>query len=208
MFSEVAEEVDLCLFDAAGNEARVALREVDSFIWHGYVLGVGPGQHYGYRVHGPWDPVKGQVCNPRKLLLDPYAKAVHGSVSWSDALFGYEMNFSALRPSMTDSAPYTVRSVVINPAFDWEGDRPPQTAYPDSVIYEAHVRGLTRLHPDIPPELQGTYAGHSLRGDVGVGTAPLARTPSQAAQGQHAFGQVRVQRDLQRRDRSHIHERR
>ena len=159
LFSEVAEEVDLCLFDAAGNEARVALREVDSFIWHGYVLGVGPGQHYGYRVHGPWDPVKGQVCNPRKLLLDPYAKAVHGSVSWSDALFGYEMNFSALRPSMTDSAPYTVRSVVINPAFDWEGDRPPQTAYPDSVIYEAHVRGLTRLHPDIPPELQGTYAG-------------------------------------------------
>jgi isoamylase len=163
LFSEVAEEVDLCLFDAAGNETRVALREVDSFIWHGYVLGVDPGQRYGYRVRGPWDPVQGRVCNPHKLLLDPYAKAVHGSVKYDDALFGYKMGFSALRPSMTDSAPYTVRSVVINSIFDWEGDRPPQRAYTDSVIYEVHVRSLTRTHQDIPPELRGTYAGWPIR---------------------------------------------
>jgi glycogen operon protein len=103
--------------------------------------------------------VEGRVCNPHKLLLDPYAKAVHGTVSYDDALFGYNRGFSALRPSTTDSAPHTVRSVVINPAFDWEKDRHPQIAYPDSVIYEVHVRSLTRTHPEIPPELRGTYAG-------------------------------------------------
>ncbi len=115
--------------------------------------GIDPGQHYGYRVHGPWDPVRGQVCNPNKLLLDPYAKAVHGSVKWYDTLFGYEMNFSALRRSVTDSAPHMVRSVVIDPSFNWDGDRPPKTAYPDSVLYEVHVRGLTWAHPEIPREL-------------------------------------------------------
>jgi isoamylase len=159
LFSKVAEGVELCLFDAAGEETRIALTEVDDFVWHGYVPGVPVGQHYGYRVHGPWDPVEGRVCNPHKLLLDPYAKAVHGTVSYDDALFGYKLGFSALRPSTTDSAPHTMRSVVINPAFDWEEDRHPQIAYPDSVIYEAHVRGLTRRHPEIPPKLQGTYAG-------------------------------------------------
>ena len=159
LFSEVADAVELCLFDGNGTESRVNLREVDAFVWHGYVPGVSPGQHYGYRVYGPWDPVEGQVCNPHKLLLDPYAKAVHGTVSYDDALFGYRRGFSALRPSTTDSAPHTVRSVVIDPAFDWGDDRPPQVAYPASVIYEAHVRSLTRTHPGIPPELQGTYAG-------------------------------------------------
>jgi isoamylase len=159
LFSKVAERVDLCLFDPAGNETRIALTEVDNYVWHGFVPGVRPGQHYGYRVHGPWDPVEGKVCNPHKLLLDPYAKAVHGTVSYDDALFGYRQGFSALRPSRTDSAPHTVRSVVIDPDFDWEGDRPPRIAYPDSVIYEAHVRGLTRTHPEIPPEQRGTYAG-------------------------------------------------
>ena len=159
LFSEVAEAVELCLFDAAGEETRIALHEVDGFVWHGYVPGVPLGQHYGYRVHGPWDPVEGQVCNPHKLLLDPYAKAVHGTVSYDDAVFGYRRGFSALRPSTTDSAPHTVRSVVVNQAFDWGDDRPPQIAYVDSVIYEVHVRGLTRRHPEIPPELQGTYAG-------------------------------------------------
>ena len=124
----------LCLFDADGNERRVALTEIDGFVWHGKVPGIDPGQHYGYRIHGPWDPVRGQVCNPNKLLLDPYAKAVHGSVKWYDTLFGYEMNFSALRRSVTDSAPHTVRSVVIDPSFNWDGDRPPKTAYPDSVL--------------------------------------------------------------------------
>jgi len=151
--------VELCLFDAAGEETRIALTEVDGFVWHGYVPGVPLGQRYGYRVHGPWDPVEGLLYNPHKLLLDPYAKAVHGTVSWDEALFGYKLGFSALRPSTTDSAPYTMRSVVVNEDFDWGNDRPPQIAYPDSVIYETHVRGLTRRHPEIPPELQGTYAG-------------------------------------------------
>ena len=159
LFSEVAEAVDLCLFDLAGNETRIALTEVDSYVWHGFVPGVHQGQRYGYRVHGQWDPVEGRVCNPHKLLLDPYAKAVCGAVSYDDALFGYKCGFSAWRPSTTDSAPHTVRSVVINPAFDWENDRPPRIAYPDSVIYEVHVRSLTRTHPGIPPELRGTYAG-------------------------------------------------
>ena len=158
LFSEVAVGVDLCLFDPAGNETQIALTEVDSFVWHGYVLGARPGQHYGYRVHGPWDPVEGKVCNPHKLLLDPYAKAVHGTVSWDESVFGYIFT-STLRPSATDSAPHTMRSVVVDPVFDWGADRPPQIAYPDSVIYEVHVRGLTRRHPEIPPELQGTYAG-------------------------------------------------
>ena len=161
LFSEVAEVVELCLFDAAGDETRIALTEVDGFVWHGYVLGVPLGQHYGYRVHGPWDPIEGRVCNPHKLLLDPYAKAVHDTISYDDALFGYRRGScaSAFRPSTTDSAPHTVRSIIINPAFDWEGDRPPRIAYPDSVIYEAHVRSLTRTHPEIPPGLRGTYAG-------------------------------------------------
>jgi isoamylase len=159
LFSEVATQVDLCMFDEAGEETRIALTEVDDFVWHGYVPGVPVGQHYGYRVHGPWEPVEGKMCNPYKLLLDPYAKAVHGTVSWDVALFGYKLGFSALRPSMTDSAPHTMRSVVMNPAFDWGDDRHPQIAYPDSVIYEVHVRGLTWRHPEIPPELRGTYAG-------------------------------------------------
>jgi isoamylase len=159
LFSEVADAVDLCLFDDDGTESQVALHEVDVFVWHGYVPGVSPGQRYGYRVHGPWDPVEGQMCNPHKLLLDPYAKAIHGTVSWDEALFGYRTGFSALRPSTADSAPHTVRSVVVNQAFDWGDDRPPQIAYVDSVIYEAHVRGLTWRHPEIPSGLQGTYAG-------------------------------------------------
>ena len=160
LFSEVADAVDLCLFDDTGTESRVALREVDGLIWHGYVPGVRLGQHYGYRVHGPWDPLEGKTCNPHKLLLDPYAKAVHGTVSWDDAaVFGYELGISELRPSTTDSAPRTMRSVVVDPVFDWGDDRPPRIAYPDSVIYEVHVRGLTRRHPAMPPELQGTYAG-------------------------------------------------
>jgi len=100
LFSEVADAVELCLFGADGTESRVALREVDAFVWHGFLPGVSPGQHYGYRVHGPWDPVEGQVCNPHKLLLDPYAKAIHGTVSYDDAVFGYKRGFSTLRPRL------------------------------------------------------------------------------------------------------------
>jgi isoamylase len=158
LFSEVAERVELCLFNAEG-ETRIDLTEVDGLVWHVYVPGVGPGTLYGYRIHGPWDPVRGLLCNPAKLLLDPYAKAFHGAVKADDAVFGYDRGFSRYRPSATDSAPCTMRSVVINPFFAWDSTGPPQHPYNESVIYEAHVRGLTVCHPQIPPEQRGTYAG-------------------------------------------------
>jgi isoamylase len=158
IYSEVAERVELCLLDADGAEERVPLREVDGFVWHGYLHGVAPGQRYGYRVHGPYDPAAGHRCNPAKLLLDPYAKAIEGSVTFSQAVFGYQFKRTG-RPDGTDSAPYVQRSVVSSPFFDWANDRAPRTPYHQSVIYEAHVAGLTRLHPDVPEHQRGTYAG-------------------------------------------------
>ena len=158
VFSEAADRVELCLFDAE-EETRIDLTEVDAFVWHGYLPGIGPGQRYGYRVHGPWMPIEGSLCNPAKLLIDPYAKAIQGSVTWCDALYGDARGFSRYRPSTTDSAAYTMKSVVINPFFDWEGDRPPRIPYHETIIYEAHVRGLTLRHPDIPPYQRGTYRG-------------------------------------------------
>jgi isoamylase len=158
IFSEIAEDVDLCLLDADGTEERIPLREVDGFVWHGYLHGVGPGQRYGYRVRGPHRPAAGHRCNPAKLLLDPYAKAVEGSVTFGQAVFGYKF----ARPRQqdtTDSAPFMPRSVVASPFFDWANDRSPHTPYHQSVIYEAHVAGLTRLHPDVPEHERGTYAG-------------------------------------------------
>jgi len=160
VFSEAADLVELCLFDDQGAETRVPLREVDGFVWHGYLSGVGPGQRYGYRVHGPYDPSAGQRCDPAKLLLDPYAKAVDGHVSWDPSVFSYQFSDPAKR-NQDDSAPHVPRSVVINPYFDWGGDRSPRTQYTDSVIYEAHVRGLTRLHPAVPEDERGTYLGLS-----------------------------------------------
>src|SRR5215468_856132 len=157
LFSEVADGVELCLIDDGG-ENRVELTEVDGFVWHGYLPDVGPGQRYGYRVHGPYEPARGHRCNPAKLLLDPYGKAVDGQVRWHEALFGYRFSDPA-RASTADSAPYMPTNVVINPFFDWGDDRPPRTPYHGTVIYEAHVRGLTLLHPDVPPEERGTYAG-------------------------------------------------
>jgi glycogen operon protein len=157
LFSEVAEGVELCLMDDGG-ENRVELTEVDGFVWHGYLPDVGPGQRYGYRVHGPYEPAKGHRCNPAKLLLDPYGKAVDGPVRWHEALFGYRFSDPS-RINKADSAPYMPTNVVINPFFDWGDDRPPRTPYHGTVIYEAHVRGLTLLHPDVPPEERGTYAG-------------------------------------------------
>ncbi len=157
IFSEVAERVELCLFDAEGDERRVALPEVDGFVWHGYLPTVEPGQHYGYRVHGPWDPAHGHRCNPNKLLLDPYAKAVDGRFDWNQSLFGYTFGYPDSRND-DDSAPSMPKSVVINPYFDWGNDRPPQRGYADSVIYEAHVKGLTQTHPDIPEAIRGTYS--------------------------------------------------
>ena len=158
VFSEMAEQVELCLFDEDGTESRIPLREVDGFVWHGYLPSVGPGQRYGYRVHGPYNPSAGQRCDPAKLLLDPYAKAVEGSVSWDPAVFSYQFQDPSLR-NQADSAPHVPRSVVINPYFDWSGDRAPRTQYHDSVIYEAHVKGLTRLHPDVPEDERGSYLG-------------------------------------------------
>jgi isoamylase len=136
------------------------MREVDGFVWHGYVPTAGPGQRYGYRVHGPYDPAAGQRCDPSKLLLDPYAKAVEGAVTWDPAVFSYQFGDPGTR-NTDDSAPFVPRSIVVNPYFDWAGDRPPKIGYLDSVIYEAHVRGLTKLHPEIPEEERGTYLGLS-----------------------------------------------
>jgi glycogen operon protein len=159
LFSEIAERVELCLFDDDGTEHRVDLYEVDGFVWHGYLPGISAGQRYGYRVHGPWDPIEGRLYNPAKLLLDPYAKAIEGAVSADDVMFGYDRGFSRYRRSTTDSAPCTMRSVVINPFFNWEADRSPQIPYHETLIYEAHVRGLTMQHPVVPEEQRGTYLG-------------------------------------------------
>ena len=158
LFSEVAERVELCLFDAAGAEQRIELTEVDGFVWHCFLPAVGPGQRYGYRVHGRYDPAAGIRCNPAKLLLDPYAKAVDGGLRWNESLFGYRFGDPAVRND-DDSAAHQARCVVISPYFDWAYDRPLRIPYSETVVYEAHVRGLTTRHPDLPPELRGTYAG-------------------------------------------------
>jgi glycogen operon protein len=159
LFSEVAERVELCLFASGdGSETRVELTEVDGFVWHCYLPGVGPGQQYGYRVHGPYAPGRGHRCNPAKLLLDPYGKAVEGQVRWHEALFSHRFG-APDAISTRDSAPFMPRNVVTNPYYGWGDDRPPRTPYHQTVIYEAHVRGLTLRHPQIPPEQRGTYAG-------------------------------------------------
>jgi isoamylase len=160
LFSEVAERVELCLFDEDGREtAAIDLPEVTALCWHGYLPGVGPGQRYGYRVHGPWDPARGARCNASKLLLDPYAKAVAGRVRWHEAVYPYRFADPEGSFNDLDSAPYVPRSVVIDPRFDWTDDRPPHTSWHKTVIYETHVKGLTARHPDVPPPLRGTYAG-------------------------------------------------
>ena len=157
LFSEVAKRVELCLFDDAGTETRLELPERDAFVWHGYLPNVGPGQRYGYRVHGPYEPENGHRCNPSKLLLDPYAKAVDGDIDWAQACFSYtwgeEDSFND-----EDSAPHMSKSVVISPYFDWDNDRHPRTPYNETVIYEAHVKGLTKTHPGIPEDIRGSYA--------------------------------------------------
>src|SRR5689334_22206251 len=161
LFSEVAERVELCLFeeDEGGGrtEQRIEVTEVDAFVWHVYLPHVQPGQLYGYRVHGPWQPAAGLRCNPAKVLLDPYARATAGEVQWGQAMFGHRFDDpDAIDDS--DSADATLLGVVVNPYFDWEGDRPPRTPYAETVIYEAHVKGLTRRHPDVPESVRGTYA--------------------------------------------------
>jgi glycogen operon protein len=158
LFSEVAEGVELCLFDEQLNETKISLTEVDGYVWHGYLPGVQPGQRYGYRVSGPWDPSKGLRCNPSKLLLDPYAKATCDDIQWGQALFSYDFG-NPDEINTDDSAKDTMHGVVVNPFFDWSGDRFPRTPLAETVIYEAHVKGLTELHPDVPEEQRGTYGG-------------------------------------------------
>jgi len=158
LFSEMAEGVDLCLFDDEGREERIRLEEVDAFCWHAYLPAVAPGQRYGYRVHGPWAPERGQRCNPAKLLLDPYAKAIEGQVRWNQACFPYTFGDENSRND-DDSAPFVPRSVVHNPYFDWGNDRPPDIPLNESVIYETHVKGFTVRHPDISQAQRGTYSG-------------------------------------------------
>jgi glycogen operon protein len=158
LFSSVADAVDLCLVDDDGSEERVPLTERDADIWHAYLPGVVPGQRYGYRVHGRYEPAAGLRCNAAKLLLDPYAKAVDGQVEWDESVFSYRWNDHGLRND-DDSAPHVPKGVVVNPYFDWSEDRAPRTPYHESVLYEAHVKGLTARHPGVPEELRGTYAG-------------------------------------------------
>ncbi len=158
LFSEVAEGVELCLFDADGTESRIRVREVDAHVWHCYLPQVQPGQHYGYRVHGPYDPEQGLRFNSNKLLLDPYAKATAHEIDWDPSLFGYDFDAPEQRND-ADSGPHMTLGVVTNPFFDWEGDRRLNVPFNESVIYETHVKGLTQLHPDVPEELRGTYAG-------------------------------------------------
>ncbi len=158
IFSEVAERVELCLFDAKGSESRIDLPEMDGFVWHAFVPGIEPGQRYGYRVHGPYEPGRGLRCNPAKLLLDPYAKAVDSQIDWHPSLFSYNLG-DPNSHNVDDSAIHMPKSVVINPYFDWGVDRPPKHTYAESVIYEAHIKGLTKRHPEIPRSMRGTYAG-------------------------------------------------
>lgn len=159
VFSEVAEAIELCLFDADGAESRVQLPEVSGFVWHGYLPSMQPGQRYGFRVHGPYDPEQGLRCNPRKLLLDPYARAVLGELDWGEEVFGYHFGEPDGPPNQLDSAGHVPLGVVASPYFEWGEDRHPRHPWHHTVIYEVHVKGLTMTHPDVPEELRGTYAG-------------------------------------------------
>ncbi|MGY1693274.1 glycogen debranching protein GlgX [Geodermatophilus sp. SYSU D00814] len=157
LWSAGATAVDLCLFDPDGTEHRHRLQETTHQVWHGRLPGVGPGQRYGYRVHGPYDPGAGWRWNPAKLLLDPYARAVDGEQTLDPALFGFRPD--AATPDGRDSAPFVPRGVVVHDSFPWDGDRRPGTSWSDTVIYEVHVKGATMRHPEVPPALRGTYAG-------------------------------------------------
>ncbi len=159
LFSERAERVELCLFDDDGNETRVDLPEVTGFCRHGYLAKVKPGQRYGYRVHGPWDPAQGQRFNPSKLLLDPYAKAIDGQIQWSEAIFPYYFGKDPDSINNQDSSPFMPRCVIHQPYFDWNGDNKLQRPWHQTILYEVHVKGFTANHPDVPEDMRGTYAG-------------------------------------------------
>ena len=161
LYSQVAQKVELCLFDEHDAETRIEMTEQNSYVWHNYIPGLQPGQRYGYRVYGPYDSMHGLRCNPNKLLLDPYAKAIEGNIDGDESLFSYWFKSPDDTSAMNDldSAAHTMKSAVINPYFDWGNDQHPYISYHDSVIYEAHVRGMTNLNMDVPPDIRGTYAG-------------------------------------------------
>ncbi len=163
LYAENAHGVDLCLFNTIDDyeeSVKIRINEVSHHVWHVYVPDLKPGQLYGYRVYGPYEPQNGHRFNPNKLLIDPYAKAIAGTIQWHDSLFGYEMGHPEedLSFSDVDSAPYIPKSVVVNHQFDWENDAPPNVPYHKTIIYETHVKGFTKLHPDIPEEIRGSYA--------------------------------------------------
>ena len=184
--STVAEAAEVCLFDDAGHETRFRLPDYDGGAWHGFVPGAGPGQAYGFRVRGPYDTARGLRCNPAKLLLDPYARAVRGEVSFGPEVFDYSWDDHDA-PSPLDSAGHVPLSLVTDAAFDWGADAPPRRDFADTIIYEIHVKGFTMRHPDVPEELRGTYAGLAHRSvrsylrDLGV----------TAVAGDRSGGQVR-----------------
>ncbi len=163
LFSEHAERVDLCLFDASGRKEiqTITLPERTDQVWHAYLPDAQPGQLYGYRVYGPYAPASGHRFNPKKLLLDPYAKHIEGSLRWTDAHFGYRIGHGKADLSMDrrNNAGHMPKSMVVDPAFSWGDDRPPRTPWQDTLIYELHVKGFTLQHPEVPPALRGTYAG-------------------------------------------------
>ncbi|MCU1346523.1 MAG: glycogen debranching protein [Acidimicrobiia bacterium] len=158
VFSEMGTQVELCVFDDDGNEERLTLPERTGAVWHGYSPDVGTGTRYGFRAQGNYDPSQGQRFNPNKLLLDPYAKAIEGEVQWNEAVFNYHFDDPQARNDL-DSAPFVPRSVVVNPFFDWSNDQLLRHPFSDTMIYEVHVKGATARHPDIEPELRGTYGG-------------------------------------------------
>ena len=159
LFSEAAHGVDLCLFDPNGKEERIPLTEVTAHVWHGYVPGISPGQPYGYRVHGAYEPEWGQRFNPNKLLIDPYAKAIDGQLDWDDSVFGYVVGGSDDHPDSRDSAAHVPRAVVADTLFPWGEDQLPRRAWHETVIYELHVKGFTMRHPGVPEAQRGSYAG-------------------------------------------------
>ncbi len=180
LFSEVADKVELCLIADDLTETRIELTEVDGYVWHGFVPAIQPGQRYGFRVHGPFDVAKGHRCNPAKLLLDPYAKAFDGQVDSDGSLYSYDLDHPT-RFNEKDSLGHTMLSVVVNPFFDWGHDRPPRHEYHNTIIYEAHVKGLSMTHPDVPEAIRGTYAavGHQVIIDhlVGLGVTAIELMP-------------------------------
>jgi glycogen operon protein len=180
LFSEIADKVEVCLIADDGTETRVTLTEVDGHVWHGYLTAIEPGQRYGFRVHGPFDAANGHRCNPAKLLLDPYAKAFDGQIDGDGSLYSYYLGDPS-KFNESDSLGHTMLSVVVNPFFDWGHDRPPRHEYHNTVIYEAHVKGLSMTHPDVPESIRGTYAaiGHQAIIDhlVGLGVNAIELMP-------------------------------